>query len=64
MKNQMSTSVGKCTPIIKDHPAGHSNDGVTPAPKVSGILSHHCKAERGGSKTAGVPAYVLTVKNP
>lgn len=65
MKNRMSTTVGKCTPIIHDSPAGHSNDGVTPAPKVGGIKSHHCKAERGGTKTAQVSApYVLVVKNP
>lgn len=64
MKNQMSQNVGKCTPRVKDSAAGHSNDGTTPAPKAGGILSHHCKATQGGAKTAGVPPYVLTVKNP
>jgi len=63
MHNKMGTSIGKCTPIIKDHAAGHSNDGTTPAPHVGGILSHRCKKPRGGTKTAGVPPYVLTVKN-
>ena len=64
MSNRMSTSIGKCTPRIKDELAGHSNDGVTPAPQVGGILSQRCKRARGGTKQAGVPAYVLTVKNP
>lgn len=64
MRKRMSTSIGKCTPRIKDHAAGHSNDGTTPAPKVGGILSHQCRAEQGGAKTAAVPPYVLVVKNP
>lgn len=64
MNKRMSTTVGKCTPIVRDTAAGHSNDGVTKAPHVGGVLSHHCRAERGGAKTAGVPAYVLVVKNP
>lgn len=59
----MSQSVGKCTPRLRDHPAGYSNDPVVKAPHVGGLLSHDCKRERGGTKTAGVGPYVLTVKN-
>ena len=60
---KMSQTVGKCTPIIKDHPAGYSNDPAVPAPHVGGLLSHDCKRERGGTKTAGIGPYVLVVKN-
>jgi hypothetical protein len=60
---KMSQSVGKCTPIVKDHPAGYSNDPSVPAPHVGGLLSHDCKRERGGTKTAGIGPYVMVVKN-
>lgn len=56
-------NVGKCTPRIKDTPAGYSNDPNVPAPQVGGLLGHSCKRERGGTKTAGIGPYVLQVKN-
>lgn len=61
--NQMSQSVGKCTPILKDKRAGYSNDPDVPAPHVGGLHSHDCRRERGGTKTAGIGPYVLQVKN-
>jgi hypothetical protein len=60
---EMSESVGKCTPRIKDHPAGYSNDSTVAAPHVGGLLSHDCRRERGGTKTAGIAGYTLVVKN-
>lgn len=59
----ISTTVGECTPRIRDRRAGYSNDPSVAAPHVGGLLSHNCKAERGGTKTAGAPEYVLVVKN-
>lgn len=28
------------------------------------VISHECKAEKGGTKTVGAPDYVLVVQNP
>lgn len=63
MNGEMSQSVGKCTPRIKDTAAGYSNDPSVPAPHAGGLLMHDCRAEQGGAKTAGVGPYVLTVTN-
>lgn len=64
MSHKMSQSVGKSTPIIRDTPAGYTNDSSAEhAPHVGGLLSHDCKRERGGTKTAGLGPYVLTVVN-
>lgn len=38
-----------CNPVIRDH---------------DHLISHGCETERGGTKVAGAPSYVLVVRNP